>query len=218
MRSESAHDYRYFPTRPAAAQVPDAFVEEVAGAPRAARSAPQPLRHGLGLPEYDAEVLTARRDVADYFEAVVAAPPNAKAASNWVMGDILRLVREQKLDDAPTIERWPVLAAHLGELIALIDEGAISGKIAKTVFEEMLASGAAPRAIVAEQGLTQVSDEGPIVAAIDQVLAANAGKVEEYRSGKHKLFGFFVGQVMKATGGKANPGVVNRVLAERLKG
>ncbi len=172
----------------------------------------------LGLPDYDADVLTARRDVADYFEAVVATHANAKAASNWVMGDILRLVRERKLDDAPAITDWPVAAAHLAELIALIDEDAISGKIAKTVFEEMVTSGETPRAIVARLGLTQVSDEGPIIAAIDEVLAANAAKVAEYRSGKDKLYGFFVGQVMKATAGKANPGVVNRILAERLKG
>jgi aspartyl-tRNA(Asn)/glutamyl-tRNA(Gln) amidotransferase subunit B len=221
MRSkESAHDYRYFPDPDLPPLViPDAFVAEVRRTlpelpdARRARFAAK-----LGLPHYDAEVLTARRDVADYFEAVVATHANAKAASNWVMGDILRLVRERKLDDAPVITDWPVAAAHLGELIALIDEGAISGKIAKAVFEEMLASGEAPRAIVARKGLTQVSDEGPIVAAIDEVLAANAPKVEEYRGGKDKLFGFFVGQVMKATGGKANPGLVNKLLAERLKG
>ena len=197
--------------------IPDGFVEQVQ---RTLPELPDARRarfaEKLGLPDYDAEVLTARRDVADYFEAVVAAHGNAKAASNWVMGDILRLVREQKLDDAPVIERWPVSAAHLGALIALIDGGTISGKIAKTVFEEMLASGDAPGAIVERKGLTQVSDEGPIVAAIDQILAANGPKVEEYRSGKDKLFGFFVGQVMKATGGKANPGLVNRLLKEKL--
>jgi aspartyl-tRNA(Asn)/glutamyl-tRNA(Gln) amidotransferase subunit B len=221
MRSkESAHDYRYFPDPDLPPLVvSEAFVEEVRGAlpelPDARRAR---FVSALGLPEYDAEVLTARRDVADYFEAVVATHGNAKAASNWVMGDILRLVRERKLDDAPTITAWPVSAQHLGELIALIDGGAISGKIAKTVFEDMVASGDAPQAIVERKGLTQVSDEGPILAAIDQILAANASKVEEYRSGKDKLFGFFVGQVMKATGGKANPGVVNRILVERLKG
>ena len=221
MRSkESAHDYRYFPDPDLPPLVvSQAFVDRVRHAlPELpdARRARFVADHGL--PEYDAEVLTARRDVADYFEAVVRAHPNAKAASNWVMGDILRLVREGKLDDALTIETWPVAPASLGALIALIDEGAISGKIAKTVFEEMVTSGDTPRAIVERRGLTQVSDEGPIVAAVEQVLAANAAKVDEYRSGKDKLFGFFVGQVMKQTGGKANPGVVNRMLAERLKG
>ncbi len=221
MRSkESAHDYRYFPDPDLPPLVvSDAFVDEIR---RTLPELPEARRArfvgALGLPDYDAEVLTARRDVADYFEAVVATHANAKAASNWVMGDILRLVRERKLDDAPAITDWPVAAANLGELIALIDEDAISGKIAKTVFEEMVASGEAPRAIVARLGLTQVSDEGPIIAAIDAVLAANAAKVAEYRSGKDKLFGFFVGQVMKATGGKANPGVVNKILLERLQG
>src|SRR6185369_9441022 len=187
MRSkESAHDYRYFPDPDLPPLlVSEHLAEEVR---RAMPELPDARRArfvtALGLPEYDSEVLTARRDVADYFEAVVAAHENAKAASNWVMGDILRLVRERKLDDAPVITDWPVSATNLGALIALIDEGAISGKIAKTVFEEMVASGDPPAAIVARKGLTQVSDEGPIVAAIDQVLAANAAKVDEYRSGK----------------------------------
>src|SRR6185369_14467672 len=149
--------YRYFPDPDLPPLlVSEALVEDVR---RTMPELPDARRArfvaALGLPEYDAEVLTARRDVADYFEAVVATQPNAKAASNWVMGDILRLVREQKLDDAPTIERWPVAAAHLGELIALIDGGTISGKIAKTVFEEMVASGDAPGIIVERQGLTQ---------------------------------------------------------------
>jgi aspartyl-tRNA(Asn)/glutamyl-tRNA(Gln) amidotransferase subunit B len=221
MRSkESAHDYRYFPDP----DLPPLVVSEalVAEVRRAMPELPDARRArfaaALKLPEYDAEVLTSRRDLADYFEAVVAAHPNAKAASNWVMGDVLRLVKERKLDDALTITDWPVAATHLGELIALIDEGAISGKIAKTVFEEMVASGGAPRAIVAARGLTQVSDEGPIVAAIDQVLAAHPDKVAEFRAGKDKLLGFFVGQVMKATAGKANPPLVNRLLTEKLRG
>ncbi len=220
MRSkESAHDYRYFPDPDLPPLlVSEHLVEEVR---RAMPELPDARRArfvaALGLPEYDAEVLTSRRDVADYFEAVVAAHPNAKAASNWVMGDVLRLVRERKLDDALTITDWPVAPAALGELIALIDEGAISGKIAKTVFEEMVASGASPRTIVVERGLTQVSDEAPILAAIDQILTANPDKVAEYRAGKEKLLGFFIGQVMKATGGKANPPLVNRLLTEKLR-
>jgi len=221
MRSkESAHDYRYFPDPDLPPLVvDDAFVAEVR---RTLPELPDARRarfvEALGLPPYDAEVLTARRDVADFFEAVVAAHGNAKAASNWVMGDVLRLIRERKLDDALTITDWPVAAAHLGALIALIDQGAISGKIAKTVFDEMVATGAAPGEIVAAKGLQQVSDEGPIVAAIDAVIAANAAKVADFRAGKDKLLGFFVGQVMKATGGKANPQLVNRLLAEKLKG
>ena len=220
MRSkEYAHDYRYFPEP----DLPPLLVSEefVEAVRRTLPELPDARRarfvRDLGLPPYDAEVLTSRRDLADYFEEVVRAHANAKAASNWVMGEVLRLVKERKLDAALTITDWPVAAARLGELIALIDEGAISGKIAKTVFEEVVATSAAPRAIVAAKGLTQVSDEGPILAAIEQVLSANADKVVEYRGGKDKLFGFFVGQVMKATGGKANPPLVNRLLAEKLK-
>ena len=220
MRSkESAHDYRYFPDP----DLPPVVVSEalIASVRRSMPELPDTRRARfvaeLKLPEYDAEVLTSRRDLADYFEAVVAAHPNAKAASNWVMGDVLRLVKERKLDDALEITAWPVAATHLGELIALIDDGVISGKIAKTVFEEMVASGDAPRAIVTARGLTQVSDEGPIVAAIEQVLAAHPDKVAEFRAGKDKLLGFFVGQVMKATGGKANPPLVNRLLTDKLR-
>jgi aspartyl-tRNA(Asn)/glutamyl-tRNA(Gln) amidotransferase subunit B len=221
MRSkESAHDYRYFPDPDLPPiLVSQALIDEVR---RTMPELPDARRarfvEKLKLPEYDAEVLTSRRDVADYFEAVVAAQPNAKAASNWVMGDVLRLVKERKLDEALVITEWPVPAAHLGELIALIDSGAISGKIAKTVFEEMVAGGGAPRAIVESRGLLQVSDEGPILAAIEQVLAAHPDKVADFRAGKDKLLGFFVGQVMKATEGKANPPLVNRLLTAKLRG
>jgi len=221
MRSkESAHDYRYFPDPDLPpVVVSEALIEEVRrGMPELPDARRARFVAALKLPEYDAEVLTSRRDLADYFEAVVAAHPNAKAASNWVMGDVLRLVKERKLDEALVITEWPVSAAHLGELIALIDAGTISGKIAKTVFEEMVAGGGAPGAIVEARGLVQVSDEGPILAAIDQVLAAHPDKVADFRAGKDKLLGFFVGQVMKATEGKANPPLVNRLLAAKLRG
>jgi len=161
-------------------------------------------------------VLTARKDVADYFEEAVGAHPNAKAISNWVMGDVLRVIRERKLDEALVIRDWPVPPAQLAGLVRLIDDATISGKIAKSVFEQMLASGADPQQIVAEQGLSQVTDSGAIEDAIAAVLAANGEKVAEYRAGKDKLFGFFVGQVMKATQGKANPQKVNDLLKQRL--
>ena len=219
MRSkESAHDYRYFPDPdllPLA--VSREWVAEVQAAmpelPDARRAR---FVSEYNLPPYDAEVLTARKDVADYFETAVRAHPNAKAMSNWVMGDVLRLVRERKLDEALVIRDWPVSPALLAEMVRLIDDDTISGKIAKTVFEQMVATGLAPDAIVADQGLSQVSDSGAIDAAIAAVLDANADKVAEYRAGKDKLFGFFVGQVMKATQGKANPGKVNELLKQRL--
>jgi aspartyl-tRNA(Asn)/glutamyl-tRNA(Gln) amidotransferase subunit B len=217
---EFAHDYRYFPDPDLLPlEVEDAWVAEIRAAlPElpAQRSARFIADHGL--PAYDADVLTARKDVADYFEAAVTAHPNPKALSNWIMGDILRVIRERRLDDALMIREWPVAPAALAGMVALIDDGTISGKIAKTVFEEMLATGAEAAAIVRDKGLTQVSDDGPILAAIDQILAANPDKVAEYRGGKDKLLGFFVGQVMKSTGGKANPGKVNELLKSRLGG
>ena len=221
MRSkESAHDYRYFPEPDLLPlEVAEPWVNELRAAlpelPDARRAR---FEREYGLPAYDADVLTARKDVADYFEAAVRAHPNAKAISNWVMGDLLRVIRERKLDTALVIRDWPVSPEHLATLVHLIDDKTISGKIAKTVFEQMLASGAAPERIVAEQGLSQVTDSSAIDAAIASVLAANADKVAEYRTGKDKLFGFFVGQVMKATQGKANPQKVNELLKQRLAG
>ncbi len=219
MRSkEFAHDYRYFPEPDLPPLVIDeAWIESVRGSlpelPVARRSR---FRAELGLPEYDAEVLTARRDVADYYESALRRYRNAKAISNWVMESVLRIVKEQKLDDRLRIEDWPVPAEQLAELVELIDKGTISGKIAKTVFEEMVTSRKPPGEVVRERGLTQVTDSGSIATAVDQVLAAHADKVAEYRGGKEKLFGFFVGQVMKATQGKANPQQVNEILREKL--
>jgi len=246
---EHAHDYRYFPDPDLLPLVvDDAWIAEVrANQPELPAARRQRLVAVYGLPAYDAEVLTARRDVADYFEAAVAATddhgakagaeakagtaatpearaggtattstPRAKAVSNWVMSELLRVVRERHLDDALTITAWPVRPADLGRLVALIDAGTISGRIAKTVWSEMLESGKPPDAIVAEKGLVKVSDRGALESAIDGVLAANPDKVAEYRAGKTKLFGFFVGQVMKATGGAGNPKLVNDLLQAKL--
>jgi aspartyl-tRNA(Asn)/glutamyl-tRNA(Gln) amidotransferase subunit B len=221
MRSkESAHDYRYFPDPDLLPLlVSDAWLEDVR---RTLPELPDARRERFvqqyGLPDYDAEVLTARKDLADYFEAAVTAHDNPKATSNWVMGDFLRVVRERKLDEALVIHDWPVTPANLAGMIRMIDEAKISGKIAKTVFEEMVTSGASPEQIVAERGLSQVTDEGAIRAAVAAVVESNPEKVAEYRAGKEKLFGFFVGQVMKATQGKANPQIVNSLLQELLAG
>ena len=223
MRSkEFAHDYRYF----ADPDLPPLIVEE-SWVERVRRSLPElPAARRdrfvgeLGLSEYDAEVLTARRDVADYFERAIAAHdgrrPGVKAIANWVMESVLRIVREQKLDERLVIERWPVSPEHLAELVRLVEDGTISGKIAKTVFDDMATSAESPAAIVAKRGLLQVTDAAAIGAVVDRVLAAHAAKIAEYRSGKDKLFGFFVGQVMKATEGKANPKQVNDLLRAKL--
>jgi aspartyl-tRNA(Asn)/glutamyl-tRNA(Gln) amidotransferase subunit B len=220
MRSkEFAHDYRYFPEPDLPPLVVgEDWVEDVRRRlpelPAARRAR---FERELGLPAYDAEVLTARRDVADYYEAALAEHRDPKAISNWVMESVLRIVREQKLDERLRITAWPVAPENLAGLLSLIDEGTISGKIAKTVFEEMVASGKPAGTIVAERGLVQVTDRGAIDAAVERVLAAHPDKVADYRGGKDKLFGFFVGQVMKATEGKANPKQVNELLQKRLR-
>jgi aspartyl-tRNA(Asn)/glutamyl-tRNA(Gln) amidotransferase subunit B len=219
MRSkESADDYRYFPEPDLLPLlVSDEWIEAVRRhLPELPDARRQRFVLEYGLPEYDALVLTLRKDVADYYEAAVRRYRNPKALSNWVMGDLLRIIRERKLDNALVIHDWPVPPERLAAMVELIDSGEISGKIAKAVFEEMVNTGKTAVQIVAEQGLTQISDEGPILSAIDSVIAANADKVAQYRSGKDKLFGFFVGQVMKATQGKANPQKVNDLLRERL--
>ena len=217
MRSkEEAHDYRYFPDPDLVPLViSDEWIEQ---SRRELPELPEQRQHrfmtDLGLPSYDAEVLTASRALADYFEAGVAAGGNAKAVGNWVMGEITRALN----DSGTSIDACPVSPAQLAELLKLIDNGTISGKIAKTVFDEMWKSGKTPLTIVEEQGLVQVSDSGAIESIIDEIMAANAGQVEEYRGGKDKVFGFFVGQIMKASKGKANPSVVNELLLNKLKG
>ena len=215
---EFADDYRYFPDPdlPPLLVSPEWIDSVRAALPELPDARRDRFGRDYGLPAYDAEVLTARKDIADYYETAVRAHRNPKAISNWVMGDLLRVVKDRKLDEALVISDWPVRPEHLAALVALIDSGEISGKIAKGVFEEMLQTGADPARIVAEQGLTQVSDDAAILAAIDQVVLANADKVAEYRGGKEKLLGFFVGQVMKSTGGKANPQKLNALLKEKL--
>ncbi len=217
MRSkEEAHDYRYFPDPDLVPLViSDEWIERSRQElPELPEQRQQRFMVDLGLPQYDAEVLTASRPLADYFEAGVAAGGNAKAVGNWIMGEITRALN----DSGTPIEACPVTPAQLAELLKLIDNGTISGKIAKTVFEEMWRSGKTPQSIIEEQGLVQVSDSGAIEGIIDEIMAANAGQVEEYRGGKEKVFGFFVGQVMKASKGKANPAVVNELLLSKLQG
>ena len=213
---EEAHDYRYFPDPdllPLA--VDEAWIAEVRETlpelpdERAARFVSE-----MGLSAYDAGVLTAGRELADYFESVLETFHAPKPAANWIMVSLLGWMNAE----GKTIAESPVSPRHLGELLALIEEGAISGKIAKTVFEEMTASGRPPREIVKEKGLVQVSDESAIAEIVERIVAANPGQVEEYRGGKTKLMGFFVGQVMKETKGKANPKMVNEILKKALEG
>ncbi len=219
MRSkEEAHDYRYFPEPDLLPlDIDEAWIAKVAESmpelPDARRAR---FISEYGLPEYDAGVLTATKELADYYETAVGEHANPKAVSNWVMGDIIRIANEAAVDSEPDFSAIPVSAPRLAALVKLIDEGTISGKIAKTVFEKMVTSEDSPADIVAREGLVQESDEGKLGGIIDELLSANPDKVEEYRGGKDKLLGFFVGQVMKASGGKANPQVVNKLLKEKL--
>jgi len=217
MRSkEGASDYRYFPD-------PDLGPIEVGAEQREGwRSElpelPAAKRHRyaeqLGLSIYDARVLTDERAMAEYFEAAVAAGADAKAVSNWVTGDIAAHVNANRL----SIAELPLQPEQLAELVQLIDGGVISGKIAKDLLPDLLAQGGSPKAIVEAQGLGMISDPAAITAIVDQLLAAHPAEVEAFRGGKTKLQGFFVGQLMKQTGGKADPKLANQILIEKLKG
>ncbi len=167
----------------------------------------------FGLPEYDAEVLTNSKALAEFFEKSVDLHQDAKAVSNWLMGDVMRLLNASGIE----IQDSRLTPESLAAMLKLIDEGTISGKIAKTVIDEMFETGKHPAEIVKEKGLVQITDESEIESAIDAVLNDNPSEVERYRAGKKELLGFFVGQVMRATKGKANPGAVNRLLKEKLE-
>ncbi len=216
MRSkEEAHDYRYFPDPDLLPlNLTQEYVDNIKkNLPELPDDKKKRYISNMGLSPYDASVIVAEKTTAKFFEDV-ASKCDAKLAANWITVELF--ARLNKVGKG--IEESPVSAAHIAELIGLIQDNTISGKIAKQVFEIMFESGKAPAAIVQEQGLTQVTDTGAIEKAIDEVLAANADKVAEFRSGKDKLFGFFVGQVMKATGGKANPAALNDLLMKKLKG
>ncbi len=214
---EEAHDYRYFPDPDLVPlEISTAWIEsERAQLPELPEARRQRYQAAWELSAYDAEVLTAERAMAEYFEACVALlPTQAKTIANWVMGELARKLNEAGVAIADSPVTPPLLTA----LLKLIDAGTISGKIAKTVFDAMWATGHEPAAIVAEQGLVQVSDSGAIEQIVLEVIAANAAQVEQYRSGQEKVFGFFVGQVMKASKGKANPALVNELLRKKLSG
>jgi aspartyl-tRNA(Asn)/glutamyl-tRNA(Gln) amidotransferase subunit B len=216
---EFAHDYRYFPDPDLLPlMVTEQWIEEVrASLPELPDARKARFLSQYSLSPYDAELLVSRKDVADYFEAAAKAHPNPKAISNWVTGDLFRVLKERRLDEQLYITQWPIQAQSLAEIVALIDGGKISGKIAKQLFEALLDSNRSPGELVAEQGLEQLSDAARIESTVQQVLAANTKQISQYQSGNEKVFGFLVGQVMKATGGKANPQIVNEILKAKLK-
>jgi len=215
MRSkEEAHDYRYFPDPDL---VPlklerewvDAFRADLPELP-AVRT--RRFLEEYGLPDYDAGVLTATRDVGEYFEASVKLFPQPKTVSNWVMGELTR-----ELNNTGTaIGASPVSPERLATLLRMVEQGTVSLKVARDIFPEMYRTGKAPEQIVQEKGLTQVSDEGALSQVIDDVLAKNPAQVAQFKQGKQQVLGFLVGQVMKSSGGKANPGKVNELLKHKL--
>ena len=213
MRSkEDAHDYRYFPDPDLPPLVLEqSWVDQLRAALPELPDARRARYVAMGLTPYDAHVLTLDRETAAFFETM-AQNRDAKLAANWLTGDYFAALNRLRRD----IVDPPVSAAHMGELLDLIADKTISGTIAKQVFEHMLAGEGAPAVIVQARGLRQVTDTGAIEAAIRQVMEANADKLAEYRSGKDKLFGFFVGQVMKAMAGKGNPAAVNDLLKTML--
>jgi aspartyl-tRNA(Asn)/glutamyl-tRNA(Gln) amidotransferase subunit B len=215
MRSkEHAHDYRYFPEPDLAPlRVSEAWLSRVRDRmpelPAARRTR---FIESYGLREYDAQVLTSTRAASDYFEKVASVSGDARAAANWVMGDLAGLLK----DAGKEIDESPVSAENLGALVGLIAQGKISGKLAKEIFPKMFSTGDAAQTIMDREGLAQISDEGALGRIIDEVIAANPKQVEQYRGGKSTVIGFLVGQVMKASRGQADPAAVNRMLKEKL--
>ncbi|WII72965.1 Asp-tRNA(Asn)/Glu-tRNA(Gln) amidotransferase subunit GatB [Bdellovibrio sp. 22V] len=213
---EDAQDYRYFADPDLLPViVSDSMIEQFRKElPELPIARAKRFQDEHALPEYDATVLTTEKDLADFYEATATESKNFKASSNWIMTELLRELNQANKQ----IKDSPIKPQQLGRMIALIDKGTISGKIAKTVFQEMWDSGKDPEVIIKEKGLVQISDPAALEKIIDEVLAANAQNVEDHKTGKKKnLFGFFVGAVMKASKGQANPELVNKILQEKLK-
>jgi aspartyl-tRNA(Asn)/glutamyl-tRNA(Gln) amidotransferase subunit B len=212
---EEAHDYRYFPDPDLIPIViADDWIENIRKTlPELPNERQERFVSSLGLPEYDAEVLTSSKDLADYFEAALRVYPQAKKLSNWMMTE---LMRELKGEDSIDIGGCPITPENLGSLLNMIDQGTISGKIAKSVFMDMMASGKDAETLVKEKNLVQVSDEGELLAIVREIIAASPAQAEEYRGGKTKIIGYFVGQLMQKTKGRANPKLANQLFSQEL--
>ncbi len=217
MRSkENAHDYRYMPEPDlppivTSEETIEKYRKELPELPDARRAR---LEKDYGLSDYDAGILTSTRAMAEYYDAVVATGADPKLAANWMMGDLAKALNAEDID----ISKSPVEAKRLGEMIQLISKGTISGKIAKKVFKEMWTNPDAPEKIVKDKGLVQITDTSAIEGVVDEVIAKNEKAVSDYKGGNKKAIGALVGQVMKATKGKANPQMVNKMLAQKLNG
>jgi aspartyl-tRNA(Asn)/glutamyl-tRNA(Gln) amidotransferase subunit B len=215
MRSkEEAHDYRYFPEPDLLPVViSEEWKKEIAEQlPELPDERKEKLISKYNLPEYDADILTQNKAIVDYYEEVVSSTNDFKAASNWIMGDVLKAINEQKLD----IRNFSVSAANLAKLINLINENIISGKIAKEIFPVMLQERKDPEIIINEKGLKQITDTSEIENVVDKIVESYQDEVKQFLEGKEKVIGFFVGQVMKETKGKANPKLVNEALRKKL--
>jgi len=215
MRSkEEAHDYRYFPEPDVVPiVVNDEWLHDIKlGLPEMPDQKKRRFIEQYDLPEYDAGVLTSSKALANFFEECVRQYNNPKTVSNWVMGEVLRILKEKDME----VEEIPFTPSHLAELLTLIDNGTISITMGKQVFSEMFESGDNPKKIVEEKGLAQISDQSELEKIINKVLEENQQSVIDYKNGKDRAFGFLVGQTMKATKGKANPQMVNRILKEKL--
>lgn len=217
MRSkEDAHDYRYFPDPDLLPVVVDKqWLERVkSNLPELPQARALRFETDYQIPQYDALILTQERDLADYFESAAKASNLPKAVSNWMMTELLRSLNDNKLD----VQQSPISALHLAELVSMIESKEISGKMAKQVFQEMWKTKSSPKTLVKSMGMSQITDEGAIEKIIDEVMAQNQSSVDDYRGGKQKLFGFFVGQAMKASKGQANPETLNAILKRKLDG
>jgi aspartyl-tRNA(Asn)/glutamyl-tRNA(Gln) amidotransferase subunit B len=212
---EEAHDYRYFPDPDLIPVVIDekwiADIQE--GLPELPNERKKRFVSEFDLPDYDAEVLTSAKELADYFERALAVFPQAKKLSNWMMTE---LMRELKGEDGPDIRECPISPENLGALLKTIDQGIISGKIAKMVFMDMMATGRDAETIVKEKNLVQMSDEGELLEMVKEIIVANPQQATDYKDGKTKLMGYFIGQLMQKTRGKANPKLANQLFSQEL--
>ena len=210
---EDAHDYRYFPCPDLIpVEISEEWIEEIRQTlPELPDQKKQRFQREYDLPEYDAAILTGSKELADYFETAVGTCPEPKKVSNWMMTE---LMRELKGAD---ISECLVLPEQLGNLLAMVEKGTISGKIAKVVFADMLETGKDPETVVAEKNLLQVSDESELLDLVQSIISDNPSQAEDFRNGKTKLMGYFVGQLMQLTKGKANPKLANTLFNQELQ-
>lgn len=211
---EDAMDYRYFPEPDLLpVELTDAYIQKIKeNLPELPKAKAERFQSEYGLPEYDSLVMTSDKTMSMYFEETAKLSGNSKAAANWIMGDLLKNLKEDKIE----FEDIKISPVALGSMIKMIDSGKISGKIAKQIFLEIWKDGGDPAEIVEKKGLSQISDPALVEAIVDKVLENSPGQIEQYRSGKNKLYGFFVGQIMKESKGQANPDLVNKFLKEKL--